>query len=147
MAKIDVFAAADLAPESAWRIASDLPRFDGWMTLFGGWRTAVPSAVGQGTTVSSLIKVKGFRNVINWRVTRYDEPEKIELVGRGRGGVRITLAVKVSASDRGSALHLTAALEGGLLNGPVGRLVAKVVTSEVRKSLANLVSLAQQDAV
>ena len=36
--------------------------------------------------MSSCIKVKGFRNVIHWRVTRYDEPKLIELVGTGQAG-------------------------------------------------------------
>ena len=58
-------------------------RFDEWLTIFGGWRSEVPDAVEVGTCVSSCIKVKGFRNIIHWRVTRYDEPKVIELVGRG----------------------------------------------------------------
>lgn len=147
MAKVEVTATSDLTPESAWRIASDLPRFDEWMTIFGGWRSAVPATVGQGTEVSSLIKVKGFRNVIHWRVTRYDEPDGIELTGRGRGGVRIALAMTMSARRRGSDVHLTAQLGGGLLSGPVGRLVARVLKSEVRESLENLAKMADQDAV
>ena len=54
---------------AAWRLASDLQRFEQWMTIFGGWRGPVPSRVDTGTRVSSLIKVKGFRNIIHWCVT------------------------------------------------------------------------------
>ena len=88
MARVNVSTTSDLSPESAWKLASDLNRFDDWMTIFGGWRSKVPSTIEQGTRVSSLIKVKGFRNVIHWEVTRYDEPVAIELVGRGRGGIQ-----------------------------------------------------------
>ena len=73
-----------MTPERAWRLASDLQRFEQWMTIFGGWRGPVPSRVGTGTCVSSLIKVKGFRNIIHWCVTGYDEPHAIELTGTGR---------------------------------------------------------------
>ena len=55
----------------------------------------MPSTIEVGTCVSSCIKVKGFRNVIHWRVTRYDEPKLIEMSGAGRGGVRINLVVEV----------------------------------------------------
>jgi hypothetical protein len=87
VARVDVSTSSDLSPEYAWKFASDLSRFGDWMTIFGGWRSRVPSTIEEGTHVSSLIKVKGFRNIIEWTVTRYDEPNAIELAGRGRGGV------------------------------------------------------------
>ncbi|MGH9208432.1 MAG: type II toxin-antitoxin system Rv0910 family toxin [Acidimicrobiales bacterium] len=141
MARVDVSTSSDLAPGSAWKLASDLNRFGEWMAIFAGWRSPVPSTIGEGTCVSSLIKVKGFRNVIHWRVTRYDEPKAIELSGRGRGGIRIGVAMTVTDNRPGSTFHLTAHLTGGLLNGPLGRLVARVIRSDVRKSVCNLAAL------
>lgn len=111
------------------------------MTIFGGWRGKIPSTIEKGTCVSSLIKVKGFRNIIHWEVTQYDEPTAIELVGRGRGGVQITVAMGVTDKKPGSTFQLSAQLGGGLLNGPIGKLVAKMITSDVRKSVCNLAAL------
>lgn len=111
------------------------------MTIFAGWRSPVPDAIEKGTQVSSCVKVKGFRNVIHWTVTRYDEPKAIELKGRGRGGIRIAVAMTVTDNNPGSTFHLTADLSGGLLNGPIGRLVARVIRSDVHKSVCNLAAL------
>jgi hypothetical protein len=94
-----------------------------------------------GTCVSSLIKVKGFRNVIHWEVTHDDEPKSIELQGRGRGGIRISVAMTVTADHPGSTFHLTADLKGGWLGGPIGKLVARLLRSNVRKSVKNLAAL------
>ncbi len=141
MARVDVSTSSDLEPEAAWKLASDLRRFDEWMTIFGGWRGTVPSTIEDGTSISSCIKVKGFRNVIHWKVTHYDEPKSVELQGRGRGGIRITVAMKVTTDQPGSTFHLTADLKGGVLSGPVGRLVARVLRSDVRKSVENLAAL------
>lgn len=141
MAKVDVSTTSDVDPEAAWKLASDLARFDEWMTIFGGWRGEVPPNVKKGTRVSSLIKVKGFRNVIHWEVTHYDEPNSIELQGRGRGGVRITVAMSVAPRNPGSDFHLAADISGGVLGGPVGRLVARVLRSDVQKSVKNLAEL------
>jgi hypothetical protein len=138
---VDVSTTSDLSPVSAWKLASDLSRFGDWMTIFGGWRGKIPSTIEKGTCVSSLIKVKGFRNVIHWEVTQYDEPTAIELVGRGRGGVQITVAMGVTDRKPGSTFQLSARLGGGLLNGPIGKLVAKMITSDVRKSVCNLAAL------
>lgn len=141
MATVDVTVSSDLSPERAWKLASDLRRIGEWLTIFGGWRTDVPSRIELGTGVSSLIKVKGFRAVIHWKVTRYDEPKLIELTGRGRGGMRISLRLEVEDHPPGSRFHVTAELSGGLLDTQVGRLVAKIIQSEVRKSAANLSKL------
>lgn len=141
MARVDVSTTSDLSPQSAWKLASDLDRFDDWMTIFGGWRGNVPTTIEKGTRVSSLIKVKGFRNVIHWEVTEYDEPHEIELTGRGRGGVRITVAMGVTGNQPGSTFDLTAALGGGVLSGPLGALVARIIKSDVRKSVRNLAAL------
>lgn len=141
MATVDVSVTSDLSPENAWKLASDLHRIGDWLTIFGGWRGEVPSSVQKGTCVSSCIKVKGFRNVIHWEVTRYDPPSRLELKGAGRGGVRISLTLDISEADQGSRFHLVADLSGPLLSGPVGTLVARVLQSDVRKSVQNLASL------
>lgn len=141
MAEVDVSTSSDLDPESAWELASDLSRFHEWLTIFVGWRSKLPSTLEEGTCVSSCIKVKGFRNVIHWRITRYDEPKDIELSGRGRGGIRIDLKMKVADNDPGSTFHLNADLKGGPLSGPLGRLVARVIKSDVHKSIDNLAAL------
>jgi hypothetical protein len=141
MATIDVAVPTDLAPQQAWKLASDLHRFDEWLTIFSGWRSEVPSVIEEGTCVSSCIKVKGFRNIIHWRVTRYDEPKLIEMNGAGRGGVRISLTIEVLEAAPGSKFRVRAELKGGLLGTRVGQLVAKVLQSEVRKSVTNLAAL------
>lgn len=141
MSRVDVSTSSDVEPEAAWKLASDLRRFDEWMTIFGGWRGKVPSTVEEGTCVSSCIKVKGFRSVVHWKVTHYDEPNSVELRGRAKGGIRISVALKVSADDPGSVFHLTADLRGGVLSGPVGKLVARVLRSDVRTSIENLAVL------
>lgn len=141
MAQVNVATTSKMDPEAAWKLASDLGRFGEWMTIFGGWRGPVPSTIEEGSEVASCVKVKGFRNVVHWTVTRYDEPKSIELQGRGRGGIRITVAMDVADNDPGSKFHLSANLKGGVLSGPIGSVVARVLQSDVRKSVNNLAAL------
>ena len=141
MAKVDVSVSSNLTPQQAWKLASDLQRFDEWLTIFAGWQSRPPETIEAGTKVSSLIKVKGFRNTIHWQVTDYDEPRRIQLRGKGRGGVQISLAMTVTEDEPGSAFHLVADLSGGVLSGPVGSLVAAVLKSDVRRSVQNLAEL------
>ncbi|MGY4711087.1 type II toxin-antitoxin system Rv0910 family toxin [Mycolicibacterium sp. CBM1] len=142
MATVDVSVPSDVTPQQAWKLASDLGRFDEWMTIFGGWRSPLPEQIGEGTEVSSLIKVKGFRNTINWRVTSYHEPHSIELAGTGWPGIKIYITMKVKDARDRTCFHLVADFSGGVLNGPVGRLVARILESDVRMSVTNLAALA-----
>lgn len=142
MAIVDVSVSSSLHPERAWELASDLERFEEWLTIFGGWKSPVPDQIEVDTQVASLIKVKGFRNVIHWRVTRYDEPKEIELLGHGRGGVCIALTMQVEPSgERGSAFRVIAELTGGLLSTPIGGVVARVIRGDVDRSVCNLAAL------
>src|SRR5947199_10481866 len=117
MAQVDVSVATDMTPDEAWALASDLNRFDEWLTIFGGWRSEVPDEMKNGTRVSSCIKVKGFRNIIHWEVTQFDPPSCIEMKGCGFGGVRIDLNLTISDNQPGSDFHLVADLFGGVLSG------------------------------
>jgi hypothetical protein len=141
MATVNVSVSSELSPRQAWSLAADLNRFDEWLTIFGGWNGPLPESVTKGTTVASLIKVKGFRNVIHWQVTGFDVLKCIEMRGSGRGGVHIALTMKITGNRPGSMFHLRAELTGGLLNGPVGVVVAKVLESDVRRSVENLAAL------
>ncbi|MBJ7339354.1 SRPBCC family protein [Mycolicibacterium sp.] len=141
MAKVDVSVTSRLSPEKAWAMASDLERFDEWLTIFGGWRSPVPDVIEKGTEVSSLIKVKGFRNTIHWEVTNYEEPSRIEMCGKGFGGVQIALLTDIVDNQPGTTFHLVADLSGAVLNGPIGSLVARVIKGDVKRSVENLAKL------
>lgn len=141
MASVDVSVSSELSPDRAWKLASDLHRFDQWLTIFGGWKSAVPDVIEQGTKVSSLIKIKGFRNTIRWEVTGYDAPKQIEMRGKGFGGVRISLQMTITDNQPGSTFHLLAKLSGALLNGRVGDMVARLLHADVEGSVENLARL------
>jgi hypothetical protein len=47
----------------------------------------------------------------------------------------------VTGNESGSDFHLTADLKGGVLCGPIGVLVARVIRADVRKSVNNLAAL------
>ncbi|WP_072804871.1 type II toxin-antitoxin system Rv0910 family toxin [Rhodococcoides yunnanense] len=142
MATISVSVNMPENPQGAWDKASALDRFDEWMTIHAGWCSPPPAVLAKGTEVESLVKVKGFKNTIAWTFTEYKEPELIEMSGRGRGGIEISLTIHVrEARGGGSQLTLDAYFGGGVLFGPVGNVVAKALNRDVKQSVANLAAL------
>lgn len=141
MATISVTVQMPENPQGAWDKASALDRFDEWMTIHGGWCSPPPKVIQKGTEVESLVKVKGFKNTIQWTFTEYKEPELIEMSGRGKGGIKISMTIHVRDSPSGSELTLDADFGGGVLFGPVGKVVARALDTDVKKSVANLAAL------
>lgn len=139
MASISVTEPLPMSPAAAWAAASDLSRFDRWMTIHAGWLSPVPDHLEEGTQVSSKVAMMGFSNRIDWTVTRYDEPHRITLTGRGRGGVRICLDMTVRGDDPEEAtVTMDADFTGGLLRGPVGSLVARALRTDIHRSVRAL---------
>ncbi|KZF10216.1 MAG: SRPBCC family protein [Rhodococcus sp. (in: high G+C Gram-positive bacteria)] len=141
MAKISVSVEMPENPQGAWDKASALDRFDEWMTIHGGWCSPPPKELNKGTKVESLVKVKGFKNTIKWTFTEFQEPKLIEMSGKGKGGVKISLTIHVKEHPEGSELTLDAYFGGGVLFGPVGTVVARALDTDVKQSVANLAAL------
>jgi hypothetical protein len=122
-------------------VASDLTRFDEWMTLHDGWRGELPSEIGRGTSLTSVVKVMGLRNRVSWLVESYTPPSALTIKGRGVGGVTVALTLSIRSAGGGSAVTIDAEVTGRPLFGPVGMAIGRAVRADVRRSVAALADL------
>ncbi|MGH3492747.1 MAG: type II toxin-antitoxin system Rv0910 family toxin [Sciscionella sp.] len=141
MATVEVSAALPMTPEEAWHRASDLSRFDEWLTLHDGWRCALPDTLRTGTELVSVVAVKGIRSRVTWRITDYLRPEVIELRGDAKGGVSIAMSMRIHAAATGSELRLRIEFTGAPVFGLLGTAVARAVKGDLRRSMDRLVAL------
>lgn len=141
MAQAKVSVELARSPQQTWDLASDLSRYDQWLTVHEGWRGELPAQIAAGTTATSVVAVKGFRNRVDWTLTQYDPPQSLKLVGAGKGGVKITLDLRISPSKKGSAITMDIDVSGGLVVGPVGFGVSRALKGEVATSLENFAKL------
>lgn len=142
MTKVNASATVPATPSRTWSVASDLSRFDEWMTLHDGWRGAVPAVIEQGTALTSVVKVMGLRNRVSWRVESYAPPSGLSISGRGVGGVRVSLSLSIrAASESTSRVTVEAEVTGRPVFGPVGMAIGRAVRADVRRSVAALAEL------
>ena len=139
MAKLSGSIDVPLAPEVAWKHASDLSRYKEWLTIHRVWRSKLPDDIEKGTVVESIVEVKGMYNRIKWTVVRYKPPEGMTLNGDGVGGVKVKLMAKVQPKDDGSVVDFDVHLGGPALFGPIGMIVAAALRTDIRESLENFV--------
>lgn len=141
MAKLSVSVDVPLPPDEAWESASDLARFKEWLTIHRVWRTTLPETLDKGTTLDSIVEVKGMANRVKWTIVHYKPPQTMTLNGDGRGGVKIKLMAKIAAKGEGSTVTLDVHLGGPALFGPIGMVVAGALKGDVRESLDRFVTV------
>ncbi len=139
MAKLSGSIDVPLAPEVAWKHASDLSRYKDWLTIHRVWRSTLPDDIDKGTVVESIVEVKGMYNRIRWTVVRYKPPEGMTLNGDGVGGVKVKLMAKIRPTDDGSIVGFDVHLGGPALFGPIGMIVAAALRGDINQSLQNFV--------
>ena len=140
MAKLSVSVDVPLPPEQAWEHASDLSRFKDWLTIHRVWRSTLPDTLEKGTTVESIVEVKGMANRVKWTIVHYKPPQAMTLNGDGRGGVKIKLIAKITPNGEGSVVTFDTHLGGPALFGPIGMIVASALRGDIKQSLDNFVT-------
>ena len=140
MAKLSVSVDVPLPPEQAWEHASDLSRFKDWLTIHRVWRSTLPDTLEKGTTIESIVEVKGLANRVKWTIVHYKPPQAMTLNGDGRGGVKIKLIAKITPNGEGSVVTFDTHLGGPALFGPIGMVVASALRGDIKQSLDNFVT-------
>ncbi|MGV0852047.1 type II toxin-antitoxin system Rv0910 family toxin [Mycolicibacterium phlei] len=135
MAKLSVSVDVPLPPEQAWACASDLARYKEWLSIHRVWRSKLPETLEKGTTLESIVEVKGMPNRIKWTIVHYRPPEAMTLNGDGKGGVKVKLIGKVKPAAEGSTVQFDIHLGGPALFGPIGMVVAAALRSDIQESL------------
>lgn len=141
MAKLSGSIDVPLPPEEAWNHASDLSRYKEWLTIHRVWRSVLPETLDKGTTLESIVEVKGMPNRIKWTIVNYKPPTGMTLNGDGKAGVKIKLLAKVNPAGDGSKVSFDVHLGGPALFGPIGMLVAAALKSDIDESLRRFVTV------
>jgi carbon monoxide dehydrogenase subunit G len=141
MAKLSGAIDVPLPPAEAWAHASDLSRYQDWLTIHRVWRGDLPELLEKGTVIESIVEVKGMPNRIKWTIVHYKPPAAMTLNGEGVGGVRVKLIAKVKPKGDNSVVSFDVHLGGPALFGPIGMIVAAALKGDIRESLHKFVAV------
>ena len=141
MAKLSGSIDVPLPPAEAWAHASDLSRYQDWLTIHRVWRSELPKQLEKGTVLESIVEVKGMPNRIKWTIVHYKPQEAMTLNGEGVGGVKVKLIAKVKSKGDNSVVSFDVHLGGPALFGPIGMIVAAALKGDIRESLNNFVTV------
>lgn len=141
MAKVESTLEVPLPPDEAWAKAADLDTLPEWVTVHEAYRSALPDELEQGVKISSVVKVKGMRNRVDWTIATYEPPRKLVLDGKGVAGTKYKLTVTVTPSGGGTTMALRVDLGGAAFFGPIGSTVARALKGDIEQSLEKFKTL------
>lgn len=138
MAKLQVSEEFKLTPEATWERASDLSRFDKWLTIHDGWRSELPESIAEGLEMTSVISVRGMRNRVDWKLTEFVPIQRLALAGAGKGGTKVSMSLSIEPSGSGSVVTMDVDFSNPLTRGPIGSAIARSLRGDIQRSLAKL---------
>lgn len=137
MAKSLVSTELPVAPDAAWKVLSDLSRFEEWLTIHDAWKSELPE-LAVGARVTEQLTVMGMTNKIDWTVESYEPPTSLKISGTGLAGAQISFTLSVAAAGAGSEVTIDAEFSGQMVVGAIGAAVEKSTTAALTESLAKL---------
>ena len=141
MAEAHVSGELPLSRDDAWKLLSDLSRFEEWLTIHDTWKSDIPE-LSLGSKVTEQLTVMGMTNVIEWTIDAYEPPRSLTISGTGLAGAQIAFTLSVADATAGSAVSIDAEFTGQMMVGAIGQAVEKNATVELESSFAKLRELA-----
>jgi hypothetical protein len=138
MAKVSKSVHIGAAPEKAWQLAVDLPRYPEWFVPHEGFTGDVPATLGEGTTYRQRVKLMGQAAEVTWRIAVAKAPNLLEAAGSAPMGVKAQSRFLVEPDGAGSQVTLEMEFSGAVLMGPMARAVEGQVGTALEASLDKL---------
>ncbi len=141
MTTLKVTETFDLTPQQAWDRASDLRRFEQWLTIHDGWRSELPGEIAQGLQLTSVISVRGMRNRVDWTLEEYRPIERIGLRGEGKSGTKVAMTLTIAPAGGGSAITMDVEFSNPMVRGLIASAVGRSLKGDITRSMAKLAAL------
>lgn len=142
MRTIEASATYQASPDQVWEVLCDLSRWPQWLVIHKEWKTDVPGSITRGDTATAAATVMNMPISVDWTCEQADPPRSLVMAGITRAGVTLALALDVRAgATDATTVAVTANIDGGMIDGPMGRVFQKSLVGALDKSLRNAEAL------
>jgi uncharacterized protein YndB with AHSA1/START domain len=128
-------------PERVWDVATPLEGWPDWLSLHVRWPVPPPDEVAEGTEFRQVVSLVGLPIPMRWTVTECEAPRLFAMSGTAIAGVKVTIRFAIDEHPDGSALTVTAVLEGALVSGTLQGTVQKFADAQLTASTSALAGL------
>ncbi|CAM3705109.1 SRPBCC family protein [Smaragdicoccus niigatensis] len=126
------------SPEKVWEFLGNPTRWSDWLVIHKSWKSDVPEPATEGEKATATATVINMPITIDWTFEKVAPPQRIELSGITRAGVKLALTITLSGTDDSTNVDFVASVDGGMIDGPMGSMFKKSLTGALTKSLRKL---------
>jgi hypothetical protein len=111
------------------------------LTLHRAWVGALPKVIKAGQQITATVSLMNLPATVTWTIDEYTAPTRTRFSGTALAGTQIDITLAVAPAAEGSAVTVSATVEGQLVNGPLGAVLETQAGAEVDASLVRLAEL------
>ncbi|MBO3743399.1 type II toxin-antitoxin system Rv0910 family toxin [Actinoplanes flavus] len=134
-------------PAQVFAVLTDPARMPDWVLQHTGWIGAPPTEFAEGVRFRQRIKLMGVPSEVRWTVAGVVEDRAVWFEGTAPMGVEVGFYLSVAPSATGALVRFDGGVEGGPVDGPLGPMVARNLADAMRRSLAELGTVASSSPV
>ncbi|MEV2221837.1 SRPBCC family protein [Nocardia vinacea] len=135
MRTVQTSASYKASPDEVWKVLGDPSRWGDWLVIHKSWKSAVPAQLTSGDTATASASVMNMPVTIDWTFENVDAPRSIAMGGTTRAGVKLALAISLRSEAETTTVELTASIDGGMIDGPMGGVFKNSLVGALDKSL------------
>ncbi|NUT34268.1 MAG: SRPBCC family protein [Hamadaea sp.] len=143
MRTVEAHAALTAGPDRVWECIADPTRWNEWLVLHKSWKGQPPGAAVEGLSATAAATAMNMPITIDWTFEKVDVPHRLVMGGTTRAGVKLRLTITLTGRDTGTLVDVNANVDGGMIDGPMGAVFKKSLTSALDKSLKKLDTVAR----
>ncbi|MFI9414634.1 type II toxin-antitoxin system Rv0910 family toxin [Nocardia gamkensis] len=128
-------------PEEIWKVMGDLSRWGEWLVIHKSWKSGIPTVIASGATATAGASVMNMPVTIDWTFEHVDAPRSISMGGTTRAGVKLALAISLRDEAETTEVDVTASIDGGMIDGPMGGVFKNSLVGALDKSLKKVQGL------
>ncbi|TSD98078.1 enoyl-CoA hydratase [Skermania sp. ID1734] len=131
------------SPEKVFAILGDPKRIPDWLVIHSAWSGHPPAELAEGVAFGQRVVLMGVPSEVRWTVTRVDEPTVLWMEADGPMGTTVGCYLSIAAASSGTVVRIDGGVEGDVLKGPMGSVVARSLGEAMQQSLQKLAALAE----
>ncbi|MEU2031164.1 type II toxin-antitoxin system Rv0910 family toxin [Nocardia amamiensis] len=135
MRTVRTSASFEARPEEIWKIIGDPSRWGEWLVIHKSWKSDIPAEIASGDTATAGASVMNMPVTIDWTFENVDAPCAIAMGGTTRAGVKLALEINLRDRAEATEVDVTATIDGGMIDGPMGGVFKNSLVGALDKSL------------
>jgi uncharacterized protein YndB with AHSA1/START domain len=142
MRTVEANASYTATPEQVWKLIGSPARWEEWLSIHKSWKGDPPAEAAEWLSATASASVMNMPITIDWTFEKVDAPHTLMMSGITRAKVKLTLTIALTATESGTDVTVVAAVDGGMIDGPMGAVFKNSLTGAFTKSLTKLGELA-----